>query len=117
MSRGDLIVNMDQLYAAVSFLPFYDKPDNLLINVRGIHNQLLDNIKTRYGKWNNAWVIGGYADKYKRERLAEDLGAELVFCDISKEECLRRLKLDGDRQYRQDEWESYIDKWFNQYMK
>jgi predicted kinase len=117
MSRGDMVVDMDQLYAAVSFLPYYDKPDNLLMNVRGIHNQLIDNIKTRYGKWNNAWIIGGYADKYKRERLADDLGAELIFCDISKEECLRRLKADEDRRYRRDEWSVYIEKWFNQYMK
>jgi predicted kinase/RNA polymerase subunit RPABC4/transcription elongation factor Spt4 len=115
ISRGDLIVDMDQLYAAVSMLPYYDKPDNLLTNVRGIHNQLVDNIKTRYGKWNDAWVIGGYADKYKRERLAEDLGAELIFCDVSKDECLRRLSLDADRQYRQDEWKEYINKWFESY--
>jgi predicted kinase len=117
MGRGDLVVDMDQLYAAVSGLPYYDKPDNLLTNVMGIYNQLLDNIRTRYGKWNNAWIIGGYADKYKRERLADDLGAELIFCDISKEECLRRLELDEDRQYRKDEWQGYIEKWFGSYTK
>lgn len=116
MSRGDLVVDMDSLYEAVSFLPSYDKPDNLLSNVRVIHNQLIDNIKTRFGKWNNAWVIGGYADRYKRERLAEELGAELIFCDVSKEECLRRLSIDGERKYRIDEWEAYINKWFDQYM-
>lgn len=117
MSRGDLVVDMDQLYAAVSGLPYYDKPNNLLNNVRGIHNQLLDNIKTRYGKWNSAWVIGGYQDKYKREKLAKDLGAELIFCEVSEEECLRRLELDADRQYRKDEWAGYIRKWFEGYME
>jgi hypothetical protein len=44
MSRGDLVVDMDQLYAAVSMLPSYDKPDTLFSNVIGIH---IDNIKTR----------------------------------------------------------------------
>lgn len=116
MIRGDMIVDMDKLYAAVSFLPYYDKPDNLYNNVRVIHNTLIDNIKTRFGKWNNAWIIGGYADKYKRERLAEELGAEIIFCDVSKEECYRRLKLDEDRKYRQDEWKGYIDKWFDKYV-
>lgn len=115
MSRGDIVVDMDHLYAAVSILPYYDKPDNLLTNVRVIHNQLIDNIKTRYGKWNDAWIIGGYADKYKRERLAEDLGAEIIFCEVDKEECLRRLSLDQDRMYRQDEWSRYIEKWFSSY--
>lgn len=116
IGRGDIVVDMDQLYSAVSMLPYYDKPDNLFSNVIGIHNQLIDNIKTRHGKWGDAWVIGGYADKYKRNKLADDLGAELIFCDVSKEECLRRLEADEDRQYRKDEWQGYIDKWFDTYM-
>lgn len=117
MRRGDLLVDMDKLYEAVSLLPSFDKPNNLLSNVMGIHNLLIDNIKTRYGKWNNAWVIGGYADKYKREKMANDLGAELIFCDVTKEECLFRLEQDEDRQYRRDEWKRYIDKWFETYIE
>ncbi|MFC4389129.1 hypothetical protein ACFOZ1_15210 [Gracilibacillus marinus] len=117
MGRGDIVVDMDRLYTAVSMLPSYDKPDNLYSNVIQIQNTLLDNIRTRYGKWHNAWVIGGYADKYKRERLADSLGAELIFLDVSKEDCLSRLKQDEDRQYRQDEWLGYIDKWFESYTK
>jgi len=116
MQRGDIVIDMDRLYSAVSMLPYYDKPDNLFSNVIGIHNALIDNIRTRYGKWNSAWVIGGYADKYKREKMAEDLGAELIFCDVSKDECMRRLEADEDRRYRKDEWKKYIDKWFEQYM-
>jgi hypothetical protein len=115
MSRGDIVVDMDSLYHAVSMLPSYDKPDSLLSNVRAVHNLLVDNIKTRYGKWGNAWIIGGYADKYKRERLADNLGAELVFCNVSKEECLRRLEIDEDRRYRKDEWRWYIEKWFERF--
>lgn len=115
VQRGDIVVDMDRLYQAVSMLPSYDKPDSLLGNVRGIHGLLLDNIKTRYGKWNNAWIIGGYADRYKREKVAGELGAELVFCDVSKEECLRRLELDEDIRYRKDEWRGYIEKWFERY--
>lgn len=113
--RGDLVVDMDQLYAAVSMLPSYDKPDNLLANVRVIHSLLIDNIRTRFGKWNNAWIIGGYADKYLRESLAEKLGAELIFCDVSQDECTKRLEIDEDRKYRKDEWAGYIRKWFEDY--
>jgi predicted kinase len=116
MKRGDLVVDMDRLYEAVSFLPSYDKPDNLFKNVACIQNALLDNIKTRYGKWDNAWVIGGYADKNKRERLAKDLGAKLIFCNVSKEVCIKRLEYDVDRRYRIDEWTEYIEKWFQNYM-
>ena len=115
--RGDLIISMDRLYEAVSMLPGYDKPDNLFNNVIGIHNQLIDNLKTRYGKWNNAWVIGGYSDRYKREKLCDDLGAQLIFCNVSKEVCLRRLEIDEDRKQRKDEWIKYINKWFDDYTE
>lgn len=115
--RGDLIIDMDELYKAISFLPYYDKPNNLLQNVRGVYNQLLDNVKTRHGKWNNAYIIGGYADKYKREKILNDLGAELVFCNVSKEECLSRLEcVDDMRKYMKSEWKEYIERWFESYV-
>lgn len=117
IERGDLVVDMDALYAAVSMMPAYDKPDNLFSNVNAIHSTLIDNIKTRYGKWHNAWIIGGYADKYKRERLAEELGAELIFCDINQEECLNRLQHDESKRYRQEEYSKYISKWFEQHTQ
>jgi hypothetical protein len=115
MERGDIVVDMDKLYAAISMQPTYDKPNNLLTNVMGVRNLLIDNIKTRYGKWYNAWIIGGYADKFKRERLAEELGAELVYIEAAKEECYIRLKTDIQRQYVEKEWQGYINEWFEKY--
>lgn len=115
MERGDIVVDMDRLFSAVSMLPYFDKPDNLLNNVIGLRTLLLDNIKTRYGKWFNAWIIGGYADKFKRERLADELGAELVYIEATKDECYARLNVDKDRQYRVAEWQKYIDEWFEKY--
>lgn len=115
MERGDIVVDMDKLYEAVSMLPSYDKPDNLLTNVINIRALLLDNIKTRYGKWYNAWVIGGYADRFKRERLCDELGAELIYIEATKEECYARLDMDEGRRYRVDEWQKYIDEWFEKY--
>jgi len=115
---GDLVVDMDSLYEAVSGLERYHKPDKLLPNVRSIHSQMIDNIKTRYGRWNNAWIIGGYPDKYRREKLANDLGAKLVFIEATKEVCLNRLaNVKDDRANRIEEWTAYIDKWFEKYVE
>ncbi|MBU7320288.1 HNH endonuclease [Paenibacillus oleatilyticus] len=117
MKRGDIIVDMDAIYTAVSGLPRYDKPDNLFQNVIGIHNALLDHVKTRHGKWLNAWVIGGYADKVRRERLANDLGAEMIYCEATQAECLERLSMDESLRHRQKEYEGYISKWFDEYRE
>lgn len=117
MERGDLIMDMDALYEAVSFLPAYDKPNNLLPIVLGLRTLLIDNVRTRFGKWRDAWIIGGYADKFQRDRLIADLGAEPIFCDISKDECLARLEMDEERQYRKDEWKVYVERWYSTYRE
>jgi hypothetical protein len=88
MQRGDIVVDMDRLYTAISFLDMYDKPDSLSRNVFAVRDLLLDNIKTRIGKWGSAWIIGGYPEKYKREQFSNELGTELIYIETSKEECM-----------------------------
>lgn len=114
--RGDLVVDMDRLFEAITMQPSFDKPDALFTNVTGLYNLLIDNIQTRYGKWHNAWVVGGFADKYKREKLITDLGAEGVFCRTSKVECLARLATDTARQPYKAEWTRYIEDWFDRFV-
>ncbi|SMC63457.1 AAA family ATPase [Sporomusa malonica] len=113
--RTDIIVCMDNLFNAITGLPLHDKPDQLLSNVRAIHTALLDQVKTRYGKWSTAWVVGGYADKYKREKLAEELGAELIYCECSKEEAMARIEMDDRRRNMIAEYRKYVDEWFGRY--
>lgn len=115
MQAGDIVVDMDKLFEAISMQHIYEKPSNLLANVLNIKSLLIDNIKMRYGKWYNAYIIGGYANRFTRERIADELGAELIFIEATKEECYTRLDADKDRQYRKAEWKSYIDKWFDEY--
>ena len=63
-------------------------------------------------------IIGGYADKFTRERLASELGAELIFINEDIETCLYRLKYTNDyRQNNYDEWKVYIEKWFEDYIE
>ena len=108
-TRGDLILDIDKLFACISGLPVHDKPDNLRFNVFALRDKMIDMIKTRYGKWNDAWVIGGYPNKTDRERLAEDLGAELIYCGSTKAECLARAAaLQGD-------WAKWVEKGWSEY--
>lgn len=118
MQPGDLVVDIDRLSQAISLQQLYDKPEGLKYIVFGLRNLLIDNIKTRYGSWNSAWIIGGYADKYLREKLATDLGAELIYIEADKEDCLYRLSYCNDyRQQHQKEWTEYINKWFENYTE
>jgi len=115
LTPGDLVLDMDGLYAALSTLAWYNKPDGLLPIARGMYNQGLDYIKTRYGRWDTAWVIGGFPEKYKREKMVNDLGAELVYIEATRAECIARLAHDEGRKGKAEEWKRYIDRWFEDY--
>lgn len=112
MERGDLLIDFDRIFYAISGRPLYDRPENLKKNVFAIRDMLIDNIRTRYGKWKNAYIVGGYPHKVEREELARKLGAELIYCDSTKEECYARAE--KDRGALANAWKGYIDTWFEE---
>ena len=113
MRHGDIVLDLDALWEAVTMQPTFSKPKNVRFNIFKLRDDLLDQIKTRYGNWYDAYVIGGYPDKYERERLAERLGAELIYCESTKAECVARLEDSG----RPQVWLEYIRDWWERYSK
>ena len=112
--RGYVIVDMDRLYSAISGCSLFDKPDNLRQVIFRTRDALLDIIRTRYGRWYNAYIVGGYPHKAAREELARRLNAKLIYCEATKEECLARAELRGTFA---KEYKKYILKWFDEYQK
>ena len=108
---SDIVLDLDEIWAAVTLEDKYIKPNNLRFNIFKLRDELLDQVRTRYGEWHSAYVIGGYADRYERERLAEELGAELIYCNSSIEECKERAIEDN----RPLAWLGYIDDWWEAY--
>lgn len=115
MSEGDLVIDLDNLWQAVSGCDRYTKPNRLKAIVFKLRDTLLDSVKYRLGKWNNAYIIGGYPLQSERERLCQELGARLIFIDTSKEECLERLAQSNARD--KEEWIKYIDDWWSKYTR
>lgn len=103
--QDDLILDVDNLWQMISKNERYKKPNRLKQNVFGLRDCLLEQIKMRVGDWRTAWVVGGYPLKTERERLADILGAELVFIDETKEKCLLRAK-------KREGWENFIEDYF-----
>lgn len=103
-TADDLILDVDALWEAVSACDKYHKPKRLRANVFGLRDTLIDQIRTRTGKWVNAYVIGGYPLRSDRDRLCELLRAVTVFIDTDKETCFARAQA--------SEWREYIDEWF-----
>ena len=111
MSAGDLVIDIDSIWQCISNLSRYEKPARLKSIVFKVRDTLLDTVKYRLGKWNNAYIIGGYPLQSERERLIKELGAREIYIDATKEECMRRLKEVEDGR-NIEEWGRYIGEWF-----
>lgn len=110
--RTDLVLDIDELYQAITLLPPYDKQQELSSNVFNLRDSLLDQIRTRTGRWTQAWIIGGYPLNSDRDRIVTALGAQEIFLDVSEDECMNRLLNDRDKLPFQIEWQHYIHDWF-----
>lgn len=108
---GDLILDIDSIWQAISGEPRYEKPGRLNAVVFAVRDKLLEAVKYRLGKWNNAWIIGGYPNGAERERLAKELGAREVLLNPGRAECIARLE--ANAQGRDLEaWRGFIDTWY-----
>lgn len=113
MQYGDIVLDIDKLWQAVSFQDEYIKPKNLRFNVFKMRDDLLDQVRTRYGQFYDAYIIQGLPDKYERERIAERLGAELIYVESTRQECLDRLESSN----KPRTWEGYINDWWDKYTE
>lgn len=104
----DLIIDLDSIWECICTTDRYHKPNRLKANAFGIRDTLLDQVRTRTGMWRNAYVIGGYPLATDRQRLADKLGAELIFIDTDKNTCLARAM--------NDEWKKYIEEWWEDFI-
>ena len=105
--EGDLVVDVEEIWRCVG-----GKNNRLKAVVFSVRDNLLECIKYRRGKWLNAYVIGGYPLISERERLAKELGAELIFIDTDKDECINRL-MQSDKDL--DEYLDFINDWWSKF--
>lgn len=115
MSEGDLVLDIDNIWECISGQERYIKPYQLKPIVFKMRDVILDAIKYRLGRWNNAYIIGSYVYQSERERLCKELGAREIFINTPKEECINRLLISGDNRDI-EEWKKYIDEWFEKYI-
>lgn len=115
MLKGDLVVDIDLIYIAISFCDFYDRPKNLLPIVINTRDFILNKLKEP-GDIETAWVISSSPRAVERAQLARDLNAEqVIVLAVSAEECMRRIKSDARRAHQAADWEPLVAKWWDEY--
>lgn len=117
MHWGDLIVDVDGLYAALSGLPWYEKPDCLLPFVLEARDAVLTRL-LRESEVRHAWVITSEADSDKRRRLAQWTRATTVIVlETSANDCMKRIANDDRRKEHAQLWVSLVNQWWKDYSR
>lgn len=107
---GELVINIDDIWMAVSGCPRYKKPGRLNAVVFQLHRQLMDAARTRLGKWDVCYIVGGYPLISERERILKDFGAREIFLNTDKAVCMARAD-----ELKLDDYAAHIEEWFRRY--
>lgn len=100
-TRNDIVVDIEELYHALGSEIGTRKVAPVVFRLR---DELYDMIKTRYGRWDNAFVVGTFPIEMERRRLIDTLRAEEVFIDSDIDTCMGRC--------RSEEEIGYVREWF-----
>lgn len=105
--KDDLIIDIDRIFEAIN----NGRSNRLYDNVMQVYRLLIDMVRTRNGKWVNAFIIRGFPLKGERERLAAMLDAELVYIDTDQNTCLERAYK------RAPDYDKFVLDWWQKFQK
>jgi predicted kinase len=113
---GDLIVDVDALYSALSGLAWYEKPDALLPFVLEARDAVLDRLHGA-SELRQAWIITSEADRAELARLKQRYSATVLVLEVDTAECLRRITGDSRRENKAEQWRPIIERWWEVYSR
>ncbi|MDR3363907.1 MAG: HNH endonuclease [Clostridiales Family XIII bacterium] len=103
-----IVVDVDSIWDAICTGGSEAKPDAAKSTMFRVRDLLLDEIRTRGGRWGSAYIIGGYPSAAERTKMAGEYGAKLVHIDTPKDICLGRAGAKGE-EYVMDYWRKYTE--------
>ena len=115
MGYGDLVVDLDEIYAAIGYSDNHQKPEQLVDIALSVYKYIVDSIKPEENRFPNAWVIANGAKISERRHLRDKLNATIIVLDVSAEECLRRIERDDNRRRNGIPWGKIIKRWWDSY--
>lgn len=110
MDRGDVVVDFDAIYAALSFQPWYDRPEEVKHYVFVARDAVMKELAIK--KDTRAWVITSQPRYETVERMAANLAADIVSMHATATECKQRLASDPRRNAHAEDWDMIVDSWF-----
>ena len=99
--RHDIVVDIDAIFESLG-----GERSDVKGEALAMYQTAIDRIKTRGGRWRNAWVIRTLPRASDRQRLQRDLGgAEEIHVEASEEQC----RAEAER--RGGDWPKWVEQW------
>lgn len=114
MEEGDLIIDIDDIWQQISGQPRYVKPNSLKPIVFATRAAQEEQVRMGAGTWRNAFIIRSLPLAMDRTRIAQQLNAEIITIEATKDECLARLR-NNPQGRNVAEYEQYINDYFSMY--
>lgn len=100
MRRNDIIIDMDRIYESFTACEDgHEHSDALRFMAFRIRDLMYDMVKTRYGHFDNAYIVAGLPRKGEREALAKTLSAELIYIQTDMETCIKRAEASRPKRF------------------
>ncbi len=112
---GDILVDVDALFVALSGLPMYDSRRTVLLPfVFEARHAILLRL-SRTSQVRRAWIVTTESDARKLRSMSDDLGAALVVLAVPANECIARIAADARRDDSGVDWGAIIERWWREW--
>lgn len=116
MRRGDVLLDMDRLWVALTGLEEYDRPTSLLPLVRGARDGVLMRLGNTVGLRRAVVVAcaGSRIDRINTGRLTA-WPTSLTVLEVPADECLRRIA--AQQRAGTTDWKALVEQWWRDYQR
>lgn len=116
MKRGDVIIDLDMIFSAISGLPMHDKPESLLSLAIGVQHDVIARAVLMGHERPPVWIIGSLPTQEDRRRLASMFqDPEIIVLDTDARTCINRIAEDPFRRDAIHEWTRIVKSWWDDY--
>jgi 5-methylcytosine-specific restriction protein A len=115
MRAGDMIVDLDLIYSALSGQPIHHKPGNLLGFVLDVRETIYRMLDVRRNIADTIWIVISGAKREERNALIHRYNAATRLVRASVADCYERIKRDETRPGMARIATEIVDRWFREY--
>ena len=116
MCWGDLILDIDTLYQALTGLPMYDKPQTLLPVVLAIRDAVVAQLN-KPNQVQKAFIITTTTKHAEIIAMAQKLKGRVVVLGTASVTCLQRISADPRRKDKLEQWQQLVKRWFRDWRE